>query len=124
MSIMARQRRYAKGERPMCRECGKNVCKIKGYSPIDREPYYKNKCHVCLKGFNSKQKPYADAVKRKHDTMTCEQCGFKALHVCQLDIDHIDGNHDNNDPSNHQILCANCHRLKTKQNKDGWYGNN
>ena len=33
-------------------------------------------------------------------------------------IDHIDGNKDNNDPSNYQTLCANCHRLKTYQNKD------
>jgi 5-methylcytosine-specific restriction endonuclease McrA len=31
----------------------------------------------------------------------------------QLDVDHIDGNHRNNNPENLQTLCANCHRLKT-----------
>ena len=48
----------------------------------------------------------------------CELCGFIPIHYCQLDIDHIDGNCNNNNPSNLQILCANCHRLKTFLNKD------
>jgi ribosomal protein L37E len=48
----------------------------------------------------------------------CELCGFVAVHASQLDIDHIDGNHSNNDESNLQTLCANCHRLKTHLNKD------
>lgn len=42
----------------------------------------------------------------------CEKCLVK-YHKCQLDVDHIDNNHENNDPSNLQTLCANCHRLKT-----------
>jgi 5-methylcytosine-specific restriction endonuclease McrA len=28
-------------------------------------------------------------------------------------VDHIDGNHSNNDPANLQTLCKNCHSLKT-----------
>ena len=32
----------------------------------------------------------------------------------QLDVDHIDNNHENNDPSNLQTLCKNCHALKTR----------
>jgi len=48
----------------------------------------------------------------------CEICGLKVEHECQLDIDHIDGNSKNNNFSNLQILCANCHRLKTWKNKD------
>lgn len=48
----------------------------------------------------------------------CERCGFIPEAMCQLDLDHIDGNHNNDDPSNHQTLCANCHRLKTYLNKD------
>ena len=38
--------------------------------------------------------------------------------MCQLDIDHIDGNRENNDIINLQTLCANCHRLKTYESKD------
>ena len=48
----------------------------------------------------------------------CEACGFVALHSVQLDIDHIDGDHSNNDELNLMTLCANCHRLKTHVNKD------
>lgn len=49
---------------------------------------------------------------------SCEKCGFLAEHSCQLDVDHIDGNKKNNDPYNLQTLCANCHRLKTYENRD------
>jgi len=48
----------------------------------------------------------------------CSSCGFIPLHICQLDVDHIDGNNKNNETSNLQTLCANCHRLKTYINKD------
>lgn len=60
-----------------------------------------------------KKRPYSKYKKNQ-----CESCGFAALDSCQLDIDHIDGIRTNNDPSNLQTLCANCHRLKTKLNKD------
>lgn len=52
----------------------------------------------------------------------CEMCGFIPVDRIQLDVDHKDGNRANNDPSNVWTLCANCHRLKTKRNKDGVYG--
>jgi hypothetical protein len=55
---------------------------------------------------------------RKHKKDTCEHCGFKAIHRVQLDVDHIDGDRTNNDESNLQTLCANCHRLKTHLSED------
>ena len=55
------------------------------------------------------------------EKVKCTKCGFLPIHVCQLDIDHIDGNNKNNAPENLQVLCANCHRLKTYQNKDWLY---
>jgi 5-methylcytosine-specific restriction endonuclease McrA len=33
-------------------------------------------------------------------------------------MDHVDGNRLNNDISNLQTLCANCHRLKTHEKRD------
>ena len=57
---------------------------------------------------NKKARPYTE-----HKSTFCNHCGFVALHSCQLDVDHIDGNHNNNDVDNLQTLCANCHRLKT-----------
>jgi 5-methylcytosine-specific restriction endonuclease McrA len=55
---------------------------------------------------------------RSHKKNYCEMCGFIAVHQVQLDVDHIDGNHANGDPSNLMTLCANCHRLKTQRNSD------
>jgi 5-methylcytosine-specific restriction endonuclease McrA len=37
----------------------------------------------------------------------CKICGFDDLNV--LCVHHIDGNRKNNDISNLEILCANCH---------------
>jgi hypothetical protein len=60
-----------------------------------------------------KHRPYREFVKTH-----CEKCGFSSEYPCQFDVDHIDGNHSNNDPDNLQTLCSNCHRLKTYLNKD------
>ena len=48
----------------------------------------------------------------------CEMCGFVPEYDCQLDVDHIDGDRNNNDPLNLQTLCANCHRAKTHEERD------
>ena len=66
----------------------------------------------------------------------CQICGFKAEHSCQLDIDHIDRLSKDKrsagraiDPSwaydrikqqlsGCQVLCKNCHSVKTYQSKD------
>lgn len=55
---------------------------------------------------------------RRFKKNQCESCGFVAIDPCQLDVDHIDGINTNDDPNNLQTLCANCHRLKTKLNRD------
>jgi hypothetical protein len=48
----------------------------------------------------------------------CSRCGFVPEDSCQIDLDHIDGDRNNWDTSNLRWLCANCHRLKSKQNGD------
>lgn len=79
---------------------------------------------------------------KKHRKTTCENVGGNGVWVnpktkrrnklgkigcvctatitepCQLSVDHIDGNHDNNDPENLQTLCHNCHAIKTVRSED------
>ena len=64
-----------------------------------------------------RSKRYKNRYKR-HKKSTCEECGFIPIHPCQLDVDHINGDHKDNRVQNLQTLCANCHRLKTYINKD------
>jgi 5-methylcytosine-specific restriction endonuclease McrA len=35
----------------------------------------------------------------------------------QLDINHIDGNRHNADPSNLEVLCRNCHAIVTVEHE-------
>lgn len=43
----------------------------------------------------------------------CEQCNRKKWqgHPIPIELDHIDGDHYNNDLTNLRILCSNCHSL-------------
>lgn len=58
---------------------------------------------------------------------SCSKCGWNernpVTNSCPLEIDHIDGNADNNSESNLQLLCPNCHSLtSTYKNLNYGYG--
>ena len=91
-----------------CWRCGKEADANRPHSIL---------CVECNKVSRQQDKGVSQAAK-KHKGDRCRNCGFVALHSCQLDVDHIDGNRDNDSPENLQTLCANCHRLKTHLNKD------
>ena len=63
---------------------------------------------------------------RRHRKDYCENtdgrlgfvCVAVIVDVCQLDVDHIDGNPTNNSVKNLQTLCKNCHSLKTNKERD------
>ncbi len=114
-------------ERPDCiNTCGRKA-EISRHT--ETKTYYKKKCGSCRFTPEQKQarleweranRPHGGRGEyRQHKGETCDRCGFVPEHSCQLDVDHIDGDHSNNDPDNLQTLCANCHRLKTKLSKEG-----
>ncbi len=94
--------------RPYCRYCGKPAAS-KGFSKSGKRSWRLvcSACHERIK----KGLPIINRVM-------CAECGFVAAHPCQLDVDHIDGDSKNNAPENFQVLCANCHRLKTVLNEE------
>ena len=98
-----------------------------------KKPISSVKCQYCKKSFIQKRssQKYCDRKCSKyyrtrksmapyiiHKKDKCEFCNFIPIDLCQLDVDHIDGNHKNNNIENLQTLCANCHRLKTKLSKN------
>jgi len=92
----------------ICSVCGPVSIKIRSLKINTITARYR-----CVFVQRRKRSPY---IVHKKDY--CEHCGFKPVHISQLDVDHIDANRFNNDPSNLQTLCANCHRLKTHLNGD------
>jgi hypothetical protein len=84
-----------------------NPDKVKAYSEkwiSDPENHERKKAYMRI--YNS---PYRIHVKDH-----CELCPYVSVdpdYHRDIDVHHIDLNHENNDPSNLQSLCAPCHRL-------------
>lgn len=53
------------------------------------------------------------SVRARLDTLTCEFCSLVVVDRRLLEVDHINGDHYDDRPENLQILCCNCHRLKS-----------
>lgn len=95
--------------RPLCSECGTREVFSKGKFR-DGRIRLSNLCNSCHRvKYNMGNFEYT-----KHKKLSCEYCGFVAIHRVQLDVHHLDGNNKNNDIDNLQTLCANCHRLVTE----------
>lgn len=107
--------------RGVCETCGRCV---RAKSNHWGKTYWRKKCYTCSITPEKKREKerLVDLRQRAKFAATklkpCSMCAFIPVEACQMDWDHIDGNHQNNDPSNLQLLCANCHRLKTKLSRD------
>lgn len=58
------------------------------------------------------------------DEPLCRHCALIGMEVIATDVDHADGNPANNDRSNLQPLCHECHSRKTMRNDEGITGCN
>jgi hypothetical protein len=101
--------RYKNGICPICR---KNQLRKKARN-FDGSIKYGNTCDSCHR--NKYHKYYGTYRYKKHQKFNCEVCGFIPIDDFQLEVHHMDGNHKNDSNDNIQIVCANCHKLLTKQ---------
>ncbi len=70
-------------------------------------------CGRCTASLSYGKKSY-----RAFKGSRCDECGFEPKNPCQLDVDHINCDKNDNRPENLRTLCANCHRLKTLRDHD------
>ena len=116
--------RFRKAEAPEIQ----GICCLCGVSPQKRKTNgkYQTLCRSCERRLYAKDYVKKERIRQfpyvVHKKDVCNTCGFTSKYSCQFDVDHIDGNHQNNSLGNLQTLCANCHRLKTYLNKD-WIKN-
>lgn len=80
--------------------------RLEDNSAYRRRKFCSLSCAVFMQ--HSKEPPSAAAARkrtRKMRAVTCDACGT----AFNLAVHHLDENPMNNQPSNHQTLCANCH---------------
>lgn len=112
-----------------CNSLGQHMGRIRlDGSIIRRKRCYKH--HVAhqatKKGLTPTQWTNSFHPYLKYRKEYCENIDHRLGFTCtativwpgQLQVDHIDGNHDNNEPENLQTLCANCHAVKTNIYRD------
>lgn len=133
-SKWVREEYYAKNGWVCANHHGKKIAEIRGAKSIrhvmaqnagfgDNVTGYLNSMHPYLKY----RKDYCENVDARLG-FTCtysgpspeqlSESGLDGAFIGWLQVDHIDGNSDNNNESNLQTLCACCHTVKTAMNKD------
>lgn len=96
---------------PLC-ACG-NKRERRGHHT--RGVTFRPTCRACRYKGGKKQfhiDGYAGRKARQQmllDQSDCSRCGFLPEYEAQLHLHHIDGDKQNNDPSNWEIVCSNCH---------------
>lgn len=63
--------------------------------------------------YHKYRKNYCQNAKGKYKGWLGVPCNITEYPEMFLHVDHLDGNHDNNDPDNLMTLCPTCHGVKT-----------
>lgn len=133
-SITSEKRNVPASQRPKCIEegCDRSGQHMGRYR-VDGTPMFRKRCdrhhaehQAAKKGLTATDWRNSFHPYLHHRKDYCENIDGRLGFVCtttitmsaMLQVDHIDGNPENNDPSNLQTLCACCHIHKTITNKD------
>ena len=93
--------------RPLCPTCNARPVAVNCHH--GEHTYYRRQCDACLRiGKKLKPKAPAWAISGYKKKERCELCNFKAKHVKQLFVYHVDGNLKNTNAFNLKTVCANC----------------
>ena len=116
------------GQNIQCKNCSKEILLEKSLNRI----YCSRKCHRdfeynerinqwklgILKGHKGKNKSITPWLRKYLFNLRgakCEKCGWGVVHPIDgkplVEINHIDGNAENNSENNLEILCPNCHSM-------------
>jgi len=111
--------RYGKSSRPKynCLNCENKIYKGRKYCSSDcsnkhhkKEFFYK----IEMGDTSLTEKHYKDYLKQKFGN-ECMECGWNKINPITgnvpIQLEHIDGNADNNSLTNLKLLCPNCHSL-------------
>lgn len=100
-----------------CSTCGKVTLKSKSLSNRNALNYCSRECYNLRSTAIKRLKRETEYWKNILNSSSCV-CGVNKFYLLQ--IHHIDGNHHNNDKTNLEVVCANCHvKRHLKQNKEG-----
>lgn len=100
------------GEKEYCDSHQRNFSEFGGLATGKKvySQVRESSCSEC--GFDPAKLPRVAKYKDSDPKM------YNSLLRSSLTVDHIDGNHENNEPDNLQTLCSNCHNIKTIENGD------
>jgi len=105
--------RAVEGNLVDCQECGWVEGVRTEHNRFGLQCSTRQRSRGISKGKWPEEAGYHQRKKMKKDHCEMEGCSYPISGHYQLELDHIDGDWRNNDPSNLQTLCCNCHRLKT-----------
>ncbi len=123
MSGYVREKCVVEGCNNLQHDMGKNKYGKKVYRKICAYHHYQNLAE--RKGlsitqwmkqwhpYHNHRKDYCENAKGKYKGWLGVPCSIVEMFPMFLTVDHLDGDHRNNDPDNLMTLCPTCHHVKT-----------